>query len=99
MPITDNNLIEELLGEFGIICLEDIIDSLTHCSKEESHFNEIKNVLWPIQLAPKVEGRDLANIKHDATGQDIKKKTTKVVKGGYLGLMGDEINDYIRLLI
>lgn len=41
----------------------------------------------------------MANIKHDATGQDIKKKTTKVVKGGYLGLMGDEINDYIRLLI
>ena len=32
MPITDNNLIEELLGKFGIICLEDIIDSLTKCN-------------------------------------------------------------------
>lgn len=38
LAITDNNLIEELLGEYGIICLEDIIDSLIHCNKEDSHF-------------------------------------------------------------
>ena len=81
------------------ICLEDIIYSLTKEEDSYSYFTEVKNILWTIQLAPKVEGRELANIKHDSTGQDIKKKTTKVVKGGYLGLMGAEINDYIRLLI
>ena len=48
LEITDNNLIEELLGKFGIICLEDIIDSLVKCHKDDSHFNEIKEVIWPI---------------------------------------------------
>jgi large subunit ribosomal protein L7e len=38
LPITDNNLIEELLGQYGIICLEDILASLNKCSKPESHF-------------------------------------------------------------
>ena len=29
--ISDNNLIEELLGQHGVICLEDIINSLVKC--------------------------------------------------------------------
>jgi hypothetical protein len=48
MPITDNTLIEELLGKYGLIVLEDIIDSLNKCHKEDSHFEEVRNVLWPI---------------------------------------------------
>jgi large subunit ribosomal protein L7e len=98
-PITDNNLIEELLGaSAGIICLEDIIDALVNCGKNE-FFEQARQVLWPIQLAPLKEDSTKAHTKHEATGADIKKRNTKVVKGGYLGLMGEQINDFIRPLI
>lgn len=98
-PITDNNLIEELLGAQGIICVEDIIASLVNCHKDDSHFEEVRQILWPIQLHPLKEDSKKANTKHDATGQEIKKRNTKVVKGGYLGLMGDRINEFVRPLI
>jgi len=47
LPISDNNLIEELLGAHGIICLEDLIDAAFKCSSKDSHFDEVRNVLWP----------------------------------------------------
>ena len=99
MPITDNILIEKLLGKYGIICLEDIIDSLLKCSNENSYFNEVKSAMWPIQLAPRVEEISKAHIKHDATGSEMQKKTTTVARGGYLGLMGEEINNFVKSLI
>ena len=99
MPITDNNLIEELLGaSAGVICLEDIIDALVNCGRNE-FFEQVRSVLWPIQLAPLKEDSTKASTKHDATGAEIKKRNTKVVKGGYLGLMGDSINEFVRPLI
>ncbi len=49
MPITDNALIEELLGAAAsVICIEDIIDALINCHKLDSHFEEVRTVLWPI---------------------------------------------------
>ena len=41
----------------------------------------------------------MANTKHDATGREIKKKTTRVQKGGYLGMMGSDINEFVSQLI
>ena len=100
MPITDNNLVEELLGQScGMICVEDIIDAVVNCSKPESHFEQVRQVIWPIQLHPLKETSTKAVTKHDATGAEIKKRNTKVVKGGYLGLMGEKINDFVRPLI
>ena len=99
LPITDNKLIEDLAGNYGVICLEDIIDSFVNCHKEDSHFAEVRQIVWPLQLHPLRETGEKGNTKHDATGKDIKKKNTKVVKGGYLGLMGDKINDFVKPLI
>ena len=99
MPITDNNLIEELLGtatDSGVICIEDIIDSIVHTN---ANFDKVRSVLWPIQLHPLKEDSTKAVTKHDATGAEIKKRNTKVIKGGYLGLMGDKINEFVRPLI
>ena len=42
---------------------------------------------------------DEANLKHDAHGRDVRKKNTKVEKGGYIGFQGTEINEFIRTLI
>jgi len=33
VPISDNILIEELLGSQGILCLEDMVDSFYQCKK------------------------------------------------------------------
>jgi len=55
LAITDNNLIEELLGgesmgPNGCICIEDIIDTIWNCKQDElkSVFTEINKVLWPM---------------------------------------------------
>jgi large subunit ribosomal protein L7e len=55
LPITDNVLIEELLGgedQEGCICIEDIIDSVYKCYQEDhlDNFKNIQNVMWPFQL-------------------------------------------------
>ena len=99
-PLTDNNLIEEILGaSAGVICVEDIIDVLVNCAKPDSHFEEVRQSLWPIQLAPLQEDSTKGTTKHESTGAEIKKKNTKVIKGGYLGLMGERINEFVRPLI
>uniref|UniRef100_A0A7S3HXU9 Uncharacterized protein n=1 Tax=Favella ehrenbergii TaxID=182087 RepID=A0A7S3HXU9_9SPIT len=99
LPISDNVLVEELLGEKGIICLEDIIDAFWRCKSNEESFKAVSQVMWPIQLASLKETSEHANTKHDATGREIKKKTTRVHKGGYLGFMGATINEFVAQLV
>lgn len=99
VPISDNVLVEQLLGEKGIICVEDIIDAFWRCKSNEEAFKAVNAAIWPIQLAPLKETSDKANTKHDATGRDIKKTSTRVHKGGYLGFMGNSINDYVAQLV
>lgn len=99
LAITDNNLVEEILGEQGIICVEDIIESLIKCHKPSSHFEEVRKAIWPIQLRPQQIDSDDKVVKHLATQQELKKSTTKVEKGGHLGMMGDQINKFVLPMI
>ena len=85
MPLQNNALIEELLGEHGVICVEDIIDVLMKCGDEEMPFSEVQKVIWPIQLISLKEDSSKGNTKHEATRKEIKKINTKISKGGYLG--------------
>ena len=48
LPITDNAIVEEVLGEHNVICVEDIIDSHVKCGKADSNFKEVKKAIWPI---------------------------------------------------
>ena len=106
-PITNNVLIEELFDEFnkandvGCICIEDVIDGISNCHKpaKMALFDEINKILWPMQLGSVKETIEQSNVKHDATGNDVRKKNTKFEKGGYIGMQGDEINQYVRTLI
>uniref|UniRef100_A0A8D0GS77 Ribosomal protein L7 like 1 n=1 Tax=Sphenodon punctatus TaxID=8508 RepID=A0A8D0GS77_SPHPU len=47
-PLTDNALIEEHLGKFGVICLEDLIHEIYSVGK---HFQQISNFLMPFHLS------------------------------------------------
>merc|ERR1719377_55378 len=72
IPITTNDVIEQQLGRFGIICIEDIIHEIYTCGP---HFKEANAFLWPFKLSsPKggynrkrnhfIEGGDAGNREH-----------------------------------
>jgi len=47
IAITDNKLIEEQLGKYGIICIEDLIHEIYNVGP---HFKQATNYLWPFKL-------------------------------------------------
>merc|ERR1711976_141883 len=47
VPLTDNAIIEEKLGKFGIICMEDLIHEIFTVGP---HFKEANNFLWHFKL-------------------------------------------------
>ncbi|KAL1809754.1 hypothetical protein ACET3Z_026744 [Daucus carota] len=47
VPLTDNNVIEQAMGKYGIICIEDIINEIANVGK---HFKEVTRFLCPFKL-------------------------------------------------
>jgi len=47
-PISNNILIEELVGTSGVICIEDVIDVFWNCKKNYAAYEAVRQVLWPI---------------------------------------------------
>lgn len=47
IPITDNLIIEQSLGKFGINCVEDLIEEIYQVGP---HFKEANNFLWAFKL-------------------------------------------------
>merc|ERR1712216_1111150 len=47
LPLTDNSVIEEHLGQFGISCFEDLVHEIYTVGP---HFKEANNFLWPFKL-------------------------------------------------
>jgi len=48
IPLTDNAIIEEHLGKYGIICMEDIVHEIYTCGP---HFTQVTRFLWPFKLS------------------------------------------------
>jgi large subunit ribosomal protein L7e len=48
IPITDNAVIEQNLGQFGINCVEDLIEEIYQVGP---HFKEANNFLWAFKLS------------------------------------------------
>jgi len=46
--LTDNTIIEQALGQYGIICIEDLIHEIYTVGP---HFKEANNFLWPFKLS------------------------------------------------
>ncbi|KAJ6818905.1 60S ribosomal protein L7-1-like [Iris pallida] len=47
VPLTDNIVIEQALGKYGIICLEDIVHEINSVGP---HFKEVTSFLFPFKL-------------------------------------------------
>jgi len=73
-PLSDNNLVEEHLGDVGMLCVEDLASAITSGS---DHFTAVTDRLWPFEfidarkagkLAPDIE-HPWGNIKYKINGR------------------------------
>ncbi|KAL2493061.1 60S ribosomal protein L7-4 [Abeliophyllum distichum] len=53
IALTDNSIIEQVLGKHGIICMEDLIHEIMTVGP---HFKEANNFIWPFQLKAPLGG-------------------------------------------
>ncbi|KAE9468070.1 hypothetical protein C3L33_00040, partial [Rhododendron williamsianum] len=53
IALTDNSVIEQGLGKYGIICIEDLIHEIMTVGP---HFKEANNFLWPFKLKAPLGG-------------------------------------------
>jgi len=53
IPLTDNTIIEQTLGKYNIICIEDLIHEIYTVGP---HFKEANNFLWPFKLSAPLGG-------------------------------------------
>jgi large subunit ribosomal protein L7e len=53
IPLTNNKVIADVLGKFGIICIEDLIHEIATVGP---HFKEASNFLWPFKLSSPLGG-------------------------------------------
>lgn len=53
IPLTDNAIVEKVLGQYGIICIEDLIHEIKEVGP---HFKEANNFLWPFKLSAPLGG-------------------------------------------
>merc|ERR1711916_407414 len=60
IPLTSNKLIEDSLGQYGMICLEDIVHEIFTVGP---NFKKVANFLWPFKLSPP-KGGVTGIIKH-----------------------------------
>jgi large subunit ribosomal protein L7e len=47
IPLIDNSVVKGALGQYGIICVEDLVNEIYTCGP---HFKEANNFLWPFKL-------------------------------------------------
>ncbi|KAG9293055.1 hypothetical protein G9A89_016417 [Geosiphon pyriformis] len=80
IPITDNSIIENALGKFGIICIEDLVHEIFTVGPQ---FKQANNFLWPFKLSNPNGGWNRRKFRH-------------FVEGGDYGDREDRINDLIH---
>ncbi|KAI1463315.1 60S ribosomal protein L7 [Daldinia caldariorum] len=80
IPITDNSIIEENLGQYGIVCIEDLVHEIYTVGP---NFKQASNFLWPFKLSNPNGGFRTRKFKH-------------FIEGGDLGNREDKINNLIR---
>jgi large subunit ribosomal protein L7e len=68
LPITDNEIIEQELGKFGIVCVEDLIHEIYTVGP---NFKQASNFLWPFKLSNPTGGFRPRKFKHFIEGGDL----------------------------
>ena len=68
VAITDNAIIEENLGKYGIVCVEDLIHEIYTVGP---NFKQASNFLWPFKLSSPTGGFRPRKFKHFIEGGDL----------------------------
>lgn len=80
IALTDNSIIEENLGKYGIVCMEDLIHEIYTVGP---NFKQASNFLWPFKL-------------NNPNGGFRTRKFNHWIQGGDLGNREEKINALIR---
>jgi large subunit ribosomal protein L7e len=80
VPLTDNQIIEEHLGKYGIVCMEDLIHEIYTVG---ANFKQANNFLWPFKLSNPNGGFHARKLNH-------------FIEGGDYGNREENINGLIR---
>ncbi|KAJ3047154.1 60S ribosomal protein L7 [Rhizophlyctis rosea] len=83
IPITENAVIEQALGNFGIICIEDLVHEIFTVGP---HFKQANAFLWPFLLS-------------NPTGGYKGKKVPHFIEGGESGNREDHINGLVQRML
>jgi large subunit ribosomal protein L7e len=84
IPIADNSVIEQGLGQLGICCAADLINEIYTVGPS---FKQANNFLWPFKLSsPK-------------GGFSSKTKLLHFMEGGEAGARGEEINGVVKKML
>ena len=75
IPLTDNQIIEENLGKFGIICMEDLVHEIVTVGP---NFKQASNFLWPFKLSNPTGGFRTRKFKHFVEGGDLGNREDKI---------------------
>ncbi|WFD26872.1 60S ribosomal protein L7 [Malassezia nana] len=67
IPITDNMIIEQQLGKYGIISVEDLVHEIATAGP---NFKAASQFLWPFQLSNPTGGFRARKLKHFVEGGD-----------------------------
>jgi len=74
IPLTDNSVIEKVLGKHDIICIEDLIHEIYTVGP---HFKEANSFLWPFQLSCPLGGLTKKRV-HYIEGGDAGNREDKI---------------------
>ncbi|KMU80534.1 60S ribosomal protein L7 [Coccidioides immitis RMSCC 3703] len=80
VALTDNQIIEDNLGKYGIVCMEDLIHEIYTVGP---NFKQASNFLWPFKLSNPTGGFRTRKFKH-------------FIEGGDTGNREDNINALIK---
>ncbi|KAH8926220.1 60S ribosomal protein L7 [Atractiella rhizophila] len=67
IPLSSNQIIEENLGKYGIISIEDVVHEIATAGP---HFKQVSNFLWPFKLSNPNGGFRTRKFKHYVEGGD-----------------------------
>ncbi len=79
IPISDNSVVETVLGKHDIICVEDLVHEIFTVG---AHFKEASNFLWPMKLSSPNGGfsRKLLHFNEGGEAGDRGDKINQLIK-------------------
>jgi len=89
IPIVDNMIIKQNLGESGIVCMEDLVHEIFTCGP---NFKAASNFLWPFKLSSPLGG-------YVSATRGVANKLIHFSNGGEGGFRGVEINKFVNKMI